>query len=254
MDVKLSVEAGVHEFAAQLCKAMGMFAYVVVGTVDESLNLVSYGGWAGTVPEDTVSRAPHVAYGKMGELILKSGGLNGQLVMTPTKGNGLSYGWMGAVAQNGLIVSVSKWAQEHDRLLALLALYNQVHLPLRLHHVGIRFPGAQAYEIESTLLESGMVLDVPGNHERTYFLMKEGYYRELQWLPDGPYDDARHWDFVTEDPAGFLSFVAAAYGTSRVFFDNIGEHDPVGVVWVTGSDNTMLGVMARKTWWNIEEG
>lgn len=66
------VEAGVHEFAAQLCEAMGVFAYVVVATVDESRDLV--------------------AYGKMGELVLIGGGLNGQLVMTPTEGNKLGYG------------------------------------------------------------------------------------------------------------------------------------------------------------------
>ncbi|MFC1722086.1 hypothetical protein ACFL0C_00375 [Patescibacteria group bacterium] len=245
--------SGTHQFATRLCEAMGVYAYVSVGNVSESQKVQSLGGWAGTLPVEVSSRAPHVAWGKLGELVLLDGGMNGRLVMTPTAGNDVGYGWMGAVAQNGLIVGVSKWAQEHDRLLALITLYNQIHHNLLLHHVGFRFPNQDAYTIENGVYRGGLVRNIPGDHDRTYFPIKGGFYREHQWFPEGPHDSARHWDFVTEEPEEFLWFVASAYDQEPVLFDDVEENDPIGMVWIAASsDGTKMGVMARRTWWTVE--
>ncbi len=242
-----------HEFAAQLCKAMGIFAYVVVASVEADRDMVAFGGWAGIVSEGNTSRAPHVAYCKMGELVLAGAGLDGKLVMTPVESNELSLHWMGGVALNGTIVAVSKMAQEHDRLLALLTLYDREVKSLKLHHVGVRFPDEETYRVNCAARENGMIRDVPGDHNRTYFPMEDGTYREHQWFPDGPHDVAAHWDFVTDDPDGLLNFIANAYGKGPVFFDDVGEHDPVGVVWISNKDCTeKIGVMARKVWWKVE--
>jgi len=134
----------------------------------------------------------------------------------------------------------------------LLTLYDREVHPLKLHHVGFRFPDAESYGANCAGRENGMVRNVPGDHYRTYFRTGESYL-EHQWFPEGPHDEAAHWDFVTEDPDGLLNFIAAAYGKGPVFFDDVGEHDPVGAFWVTGSDGTKIGVMARKTWWKVEE-
>ncbi|NMB69848.1 hypothetical protein GYA27_01425 [candidate division WWE3 bacterium] len=252
LEVLVLIARDVHGFASKLCSAMETYAYVAVASFDQAQNVISYGNWAGNVPNDIVSRAPHAAYGKLGELVLQRAGIDGKLIMTPTAGNDLSFHWMGAVAQNGFIIAVSKWAQEHDRLLALLTLYNYVHHTLKLHHVGYRFPNRKEYVIANSRFGNGIRLDAV-DHMRTYFPTEGDYYREHQWFPEGPYDEARHWDFVTDEPEDLLNFLAAAYGQSPVFFDDAGKNDPVGVVWVNAEDGTKLGVMARKTWWKVGE-
>lgn len=243
-----------HKFADRLCIALGDGAYVVVGAMTGNPNAaLTYGNWAGTVPEGTSSRAPHIAYGKFGELALLDGGRDGKLVMTPVAGNKQSFGWMGGVAQKGVIVAVSKWKPEHDLLLALLTLYNAVHQELILHHVGFRFPDHDSYEATNTVFQRGMSRPAE-DHERTYFRV-DAAYREHQFFPNGPKDNARHWDFVCNDPDAFLTWIAHAYDREPVFFDDVGLHDPVGVVWVQAEDGgSKLGVMARKTRWNVEEG
>lgn len=241
-----------YPFAQTLCEALGEFAYVVSGQVSDGKHeVLTYGNWAGSLPEGTTSRAPHIAYGKFGELVLLGGGSDGQLVMTPVPGNEKSYGWMGGVAQNGVIVAVSKWAQEHDRLLALLTLYNAVHEELTLHHAGFRFRSRESYEAANALFEGGMPRPAE-DHERTYFNMGV-YYREHQFFPGGPLDTARHWDFVCTKPEELLWFIAKAYGKEPIFWE-AGENDPIGVVWIQAeSDSSKLGVMARKALWKVEE-
>lgn len=245
-----------HEFAAQLCSAMGIFAYVVVASVKVDRDAVTFGGWAGSFPEGATvkSSAPQVAYCKMGELLLAGAGLDGTLVMTPVESNELSLHWMGGAALNGTIVAVSKLAQEHDRLLALLTLYDREIKPLKIHHVGIRFPDEETYRSNCAGHENAMVRDVPNDHNRTYFHTEYGYYREYQWFPNSPHDSSAHWDFVTDDPKGLLTFIANAYGIKPVLFGDGSERSPVGVVWISNKDNTKkIGVMARKTWWKVEE-
>lgn len=237
-----------HGFSVTLCESMGAFAYVAVGRVNEALETQVYGNWAGSVPVGTVSRAPHVAYGKLGELVLLGAGLDGKLIMTPTD-NDLGYGWMGAVAQNGVVVAVSKWAQQHDRLLALLTLYHAVHAPLELHHAGFRFPSLDAYQTENSLFRGGMERPAE-DHLRTYFPMRPGYYREHQFFPDGPQDRARHWDIVCPDPMDLLRFIAQAYGNEPVLWEP-GPHDPFGVAWIPDKDGDKLGVMARVAFWDV---
>lgn len=245
----------VRSFANGICDAMSIYAYMAVACVHFNNATFAHGGWVGTVPLGTKSRAPHVAYSKLGELVLLGGGSNGQLIMTPVEGNELSLGWMGAVAQNGTAIAVSKLAQEHDKLLALITLYHAIHNDLSLHHVGFRFEDFAAYTRENRLFRGGMVRNVPGDHDRTYFPLSGGRYREHQWFPGGPHDRGKHWDFVTEQPEDFLWFVARAFGKEPVIFEDSGANDPMGVVWVTAeSDGSKLGVMARRTHWVVENG
>lgn len=238
--------------ANTLCNALGEYAYIVTGEVGkQACEIQAYGNWAGNVPSGLQSRAPHVAYGKFGELVLAGAGVNGELVMTPVPGNEMSYKWMGGVAQNGFGVAVSKWAQEHDQLLALLTLYHCVHQDLHLHHVGFRFATHAEYEEANSHFMNGMVRPAE-DHERMYVNMGP-FYREHQFFPGVPRQSSRHWDFVCEQPKELLLFLAHAYNTEPVTWI-AGENDPIGVVWVqAGSDGSKLGVMARSKWWNIED-
>jgi hypothetical protein len=104
-----------HQFADVLCRAADKFAYVTVSKMLASKQAaLTYGAWAGKAPADIESRAPHVAYGKLGEMILLDGGreTSDNLILTPIVGSQMSYGWMGGAAINGVSVAVSKWAQE----------------------------------------------------------------------------------------------------------------------------------------------
>jgi len=256
MDAEVLIEQGAHRFTDRICRAMGLYAYTAIGTRDADGNVVVCAGWAGEVPQGVDSRAPHVAFGKLGELNIAGAGLDGNLIMTPIRNSKLGYGWigfgwMGGVAQNGLMVTVSKLAQEHDRLIALITLYNREHQNLQLHHVGVRFTSKALYEAANNR-PGGMVRNVV-DHDRTYYWCSEGYYTEYQWFPDGPHTDARHWDFVVSDPRRFLMFVANAYDQEPVFFDDASENDPIGVVWVTDEKGKKYGIMAREGWWQVEK-
>ncbi len=247
--------ADLHDFASNVCDTMGVFAYMSLANVTPDRYVSSFGGWAGLPMLGIQSRAPHVAFSKMGELILFGAGNDSRLIMTPVPGYESGLGWMGAVAQNGLVVAVSKWAEEHDRLLALITLYHAQYEKLTLHHAGFRFEDYAKFTVENRLFSGGLVRNVPNDHERVYFPLGGGRYREHQWFPDGPHDPARHWDFVTAQPANFLWFIARAYGQEPVFFEDSGENDPIGVVWVTAKeDGSKLGVMARRKHWVVENG
>lgn len=241
-------------FAEILCKALGEYAYVVVGFLlspGGSNQVLTYGNWSGIVPSDVDSRAPHIAYGKFGELVLANLGQDGELIMTPTPGNEQSYGWMGGVAQNRTGVAVSKWAEEHDKLLALLTLYNAVQDRLNLHHVGFRFPNRETYEDHNLQFKfTGGISRPAENHERVYFNLGK-FYREHQFYPGGPHDSARHWDFACCNPKDLLLFIAHAYGTEPSFWE-AGPNDPIGAVWIPDKKGNKLGVMARHYWWVVE--
>jgi hypothetical protein len=121
--------------------------------------------------------------------------------------------------------------------------------PLTLHHVGYRFPDLGSYHTECSLFREGIERPAT-DHSRMYFPV-EGHYREHQFFPNGPQDRARHWDFVTPDPRGFLRFIAEAYGQEPTFWE-YEENSPVGVVWIADKDGSQLGVMAREDWWKVE--
>ncbi|OGC70024.1 hypothetical protein A2415_01540 [candidate division WWE3 bacterium RIFOXYC1_FULL_39_7] len=242
-----------HSFANDLCTFMGWHAYVAVSAMlIKKHAALTYGAWAGTPPEDIESRAPHVAYGKLGEMILLDGarGNHGKLIMTPIEGNELSYGWMGACAVNGIAVAVSKWTQEADKLLALLTLYNAAKRPLTLHHVGRRFASQGAYDAANILQGVGMKRP-KADHERMYF-PRGGRYLEHQYFPNGLRVKSQHWDVQTPDPDDFLKFVAGAYNLQPELWEEEDPNDPRGVVWIDTGDEGPLGVMARESWWSVE--
>jgi len=244
-----------HNFADLLCDAAGLGAYVSLGQVAPNGNsIVSMGGWAGR--PDPSSRAPYIATAKLAELIWY--GKYEGLSLTPVPGLEISLGWMGGARYDNDIVAVSKWAQEHDRLLALVVLYSLTQ-ETRLHHVGYRFATEQ--EMRMNAAGHGTEpIEVPADdHLRLYRPVPDvrspygKYYVESQYFPEGPHSQAMHWDLVTQDPEGLLDFVARAYGVQPKFWE-AGENDPVGVVWVTAAkDGTIFGVMARSRFWEAEK-
>jgi len=216
--------------------------------------VVSISGWVGKVPSTPFDNSPAgVAHRKHAELVsLSYACKDDSLVMTPDTRSGFSLGWPGGVALDGIGVAVSGWPGVHDKLLALVILYNVLYGDLRLHHVGCRFAERSSFDAENDLF-AGMYADglvrPAADHERVYFQIGK-CYREHQFFPSGPKDGARHWDLVCPDPHGLLRFIAGAYGEEPTLWD-VGPNDPVGVVWVKAKDGKVLGVMARSTWWEV---
>ena len=221
-----------------------------MGQAGPKQTLVSIGGWLGGLPESE-SRAPAVAYAKLGELnIVSESGLS----MTPVPGYDLSLGWMGGVRREEILVGVSKWAQEHDKLLALLTVYS-AFFQTKLHHVGFKFESEAAMRKASS--DQGTeALEVPAaDHLRIYHKIENNlgnFYKEFQFFPDSPDGGAIHWDLITESPDLLLKFVAVAYGAKPIFWET-GANDPIGVVWIKPANGSApMGVMARSKDWKIE--
>jgi len=242
-----------HGFASLLCEALGRGAYVSLAqVVDDSF--ASVGGWAWQKP-DQPSRAPYAANAKVAELLYR--GASEGLSLTPIKGLELSLGWMGGARLDDLIVGVSKWSEEHDRLLALLVLYS-LQREVRMHHIGTRYPTEEEMYAASREIGLPPIVLPADDHQRIYHLVNAPhapngcFYREVQFFPDGPKDTASHWDLATDNPEDLLRFVAGAFGTEPVLWDDVGSDDPVGVVWVPDKQGLKLGVMARERWWDIE--
>jgi hypothetical protein len=174
------------------------------------------------------------------------------LVLTPT-GLTEGLGLAGAARLAGYTVGCSRWASEHDKLLALIVLYS-LQYEVRLHHVGTRFPTNQEFEEASAEFSDSPIYVSAPDHVRHYHhvespLSPNGeYWVEYQHFPSGPFTPAAHWDLATSNPHGLLLFVADAFEQKPVFFENPGKNDPVGVVWVTSSSGAILGVMARDRW------
>jgi len=245
-----------QRFTDFLCNVMGRYANVAITIKDlSSPEIFTIAGWAGNVPADIQSKAPFVALEKLAELLRVEAPPN-ILSMTPINNDPFSRGWMGAVGKGGVYVEVSKWAQEIDRLLALILIYHQVEEHLKLHHVGKRFSDRTLFEAEQKPLGDEDRLVYPeDDHERVYYTRVyrgRRYYRECQFFtePDS-YDNAIHLDFQTENPMKFLEFIANAYGMEPTALLTRDQNDPCGMVWISGKDD-VLGVMARKVWWRVE--
>ncbi len=237
------------ELAHLLCTAVQQHAFVTILKGGRSYFL-SVGGWAGDNPP-LDSRAPYASGAKALELLWKGAPRPGQLLCTPTDLS-LSLGWKGGVRNTDYIVGVSKWAEEHDLLLALIVLYG-LQQEVRLHHVGFRYASIDAYFAASKLLGAGV--DVPAkDHLRRYHRVESSltpngeYWQEIQFFPQGPHTRAVHWDIATSDPIGLLMHVANAFGTQPSFFADAGKYDPVGVVWIEGGDGKIMGLMTRDRW------
>jgi len=179
------------------------------------------------------------------------------LSLTPVPGLGeLSFGWMGGARLDSYIAAVSKWRQEHDRLLALILVYSMRN-PLALHHIGFRHKTEAAMLAASATLGPVPLSVPPSDHQRHYHLVADDraahgkYYIEHQCFADP--GESFHWDVVTPDPEGFLAFIAGAYGRKPTLWDDPGQNGPHGVVWVeAASDKSIMGVMARPRYWEIE--
>lgn len=235
------------KLAHLLCTAANMPASISLmqGTPNHYL---ATGGWVGPTPPKN-SRAPYAAGAKAFELLWKGAPRPGQVLCTPTD-LPIGLGWMGGVRNTDYIVGVSKWAQEHDKLLALIILYGLQH-HVTLHHVGFRYSSKATFYAASRLFGTNFV-DVPAlDHMRHYHhvvsdLSPVGeFWKETQYFPNGPHSKALHWDLATEDPIGMLNFVASAYGEKPVIFNDTNTNDPVGLVWVEAGNGEIMGLMTR---------
>ncbi|OGM28405.1 hypothetical protein A2801_02645 [Candidatus Woesebacteria bacterium RIFCSPHIGHO2_01_FULL_41_10] len=254
---KLDVLYRGQSFASTLCRALGRGAFIVLMQVNEDgEGFVSIGDWAGEKPS-VPSRAPFVANAKAAELFYAGKAVG--LCTTPIISFEMGLGWMGGARDTRLIVGVSKWAEEHDLLLAVLTLYAMQH-ETQLHHVGIRFPSEVSMRLASQGIKASP-LEVPAaDHMRIYHWMPSwhlatnGYYLETQYFPAGPQTEAYHWDLVTEDPVQLLEYVGSAFSITPELFDDSGANDPIGMIWIPDKEGNMMGVMARKDWWYVEQG
>ncbi|PIZ45811.1 hypothetical protein COY32_04640 [candidate division WWE3 bacterium CG_4_10_14_0_2_um_filter_41_14] len=238
-----------------LCQAYGKAVVIELMKVSPDQRFhISIGGWAGG-DIDPQSRATFVGPTKAAELLF-TGSATG-LSLTPTLGFVMGLGWMGGARWDEWIVAVSKLSEEHDRLIALIVLYALKYATI-LHHIGVRYPTLEEMMAASAAWGDGGITVPAVDHVRIYHLVDAPnspigkYWREFQYFPDGPITPATHWDVATADPVGFLRFVAGAYGTEPVLWDDAGPNDPVGVVWIPDSKGNVLGVMARPRWVAVE--
>lgn len=246
------------QLAHLLCVTYRQPAFVHLARVNPvTKGLVATGGWVGP-PFEGESVAPYAAQAKVAELFWygKSDGLS----LTPVEGFQYGLGWMGGARYNNDIVGVSHWHQEHDRLLALLTLYS-FNYEMRLHHGGFRHETEEAAReaAAKTAAARGVeVIEVPADdHLRLYVRIedernpKRYMYEEHQFFPNGPKTPAFHWDIATKAD-DLLVFVANAYGGTPVWMES-GDSGPIGLFWVRAEeDGSMLGIMARERWWDIE--
>lgn len=247
-----------HTFADLICHAytqvQGSPAFVALGVVKNGA-LVTYGDWAGGTPEGE-SQAPFVAMSKLAEMYLL--GQPAGLSLTPIPDFARGTGYMGGARWDDWISAVSKWRQEHDRLLALVLLY-AMRYETRLHHVGIRLPSEE--EMWAASVGLGVTaMEVPApDHQRLYHVFEDDraancvYYVECQWFPEGPHDTVSHWDFATHDPEQMLHWLAEPYGLEPTMWPDAGPNDPKGMLKVQAeSDKSVLVVMARDRWWEVK--
>ena len=243
----------VHTLGNLVCSAMKRQAYVSLMKVGpDGSSYISVGGWAGGQPTES-SRAPFVATSKAAEL-LYYGDRDG-LMLTPIPDFEFSTGWKGGARLGQDIVGVSKWAEEHDLLLALILLHFFVW-ETRLHHIGWRMQSKEAWqeacgkEAEAGFQDAHLPAD---DHLRMYFWHPDnrsgngGYHTEYQFFPDGPQTPAVHIDLAVGDPDRFLRFVANPFNLPPIIWDD-DPNGPYGAVWVTGKDGSIMGVMARDRW------
>ena len=217
------------------------------------------GTWVGEVPVGITSNAPLFAPEKMLELLRQPAPEPEVLVLTPISGYPNTTGLMGGarmiVGPRDLTIAVSKLAQEWDKLLAVCLIYDALVAPLRLHHVGFKYSTENEFIKAASLYAEGMARPAV-DHKRIYVPQKPGrshYYRELQLFPKGSTWEGgprKHWDYVTEDPDGFLWFVAKAFGQEPVFWDSE-VNSPIGMVAILDDHGNPLTVMARSKWWTV---
>jgi hypothetical protein len=248
-------------FANRMLFAMGIYAHVFVSlkTVDHQ-DTHTEAIWAGVTPTNDPSRAYWIAVRK-GMALMASPMLNTKpysLLLTPIEGMEEYMGGIRVLTEElDIAIAVSKLDQAHDRLIAGCIMYaylfqEDMEMPLTLHHVGTR--GTKDEFAHKIAEWGGNALVCPvSDHSRAYMHVGP-HYLEQQYFQNGPWDGARHWDFVANDPIHFLTFLAYLYETDPVLWD-AGKNDPIGMVSIMGenSPEVIFSVMARPKWWDVTE-
>ncbi len=212
-------------------------------------------GWAGGEPR-APSRGNFVGPLKALSLLLY-GPIRGQatVALTPTD-------WVfdpkfkGGIRINGItsyIAAGSAWGEIGDQLMAIIMMYTMSHNgELKLHHVGKQHPfrAEMFVAVRGDEQVTGREASWPtaSDHVRAYTLMDDGHYNEQTWRP-GQEEDSFHWDVETPNPEAFLTFVAKHLGVEVKWL--FAENGPVGVVWIVDGKHGRLGIMARKSHWEI---
>jgi hypothetical protein len=239
----------------RLCVGLGHPINLTVRARDPETGLVILiQKWVGNTrsPEIKNSGAHNVGLQKLLE-VQNIGIRPNHLVMSPQLNSPVTTKYMGSVRMvlSGMdfTASASHWKQEHDKLLAILVLYDALLGRITLHHTGFRYPTQNGYNKAREMFPEGRQL--PARDHQRWFTRDGDLRVEFQWFPEGPYDFARHWDIITKNPAEFLEFIAQAFNTNPKYWE-VGPNDPIGMVRIPArSDGSELNIMARGKRWKI---
>lgn len=249
-------------FANNMLFAMGIYAHVFISIKTVGHNDThTEATWVGVPPSDESSRAYWIAVRK-GMALLAAPMFNKvpySMRLTPVAEMEEYKGGIRVLTEElDITVAVSKLDQAHDRLVAGCIMYaylfqQDMEMALSLHHVGTRGTAPQFAHAIAEWADKALVCPA-GDHSRVYMHVGP-HYVEQQFFPNGLHDGARHWDFVTNDPAHFLEFLALLWGITPTLFNDAGENDPIGAVKVVGenSPEVIFSVMARAKWWDVTE-
>lgn len=253
---------GPVRFMNQLAHVRQQPFFAVLGLADyETQGAASFGLWLGTSHPIPNSEAAGVAFCKFGELVARGDpfGICTGPVATAEK---CSLKWKGAIRYGDKIIAVSKLAQQYDLMMAVLGMYAWIGNDVEIHHLGSRSASQREMIIEARRLAmlhgTHQLIRPAGDHERIYVpvpsenMLRGFYYHECQYDPQAPWGGVSHIDVVTPDPEGMLRFVAAAYGKQPTIWEDAEENDPIGSFFVSDDHDNLLGVMARRSFWDVE--
>lgn len=237
--------------AENLARAGGFTGFVAVAEVTSSYqrSFEMSGQWAGV----------EVRYDDWEMLLAPT------RILLPIWGNNLRFahdwangqpGYATRLGENVVGVAIGPKSLLQEAMISTLLCYSMEY-EVRLHHGGIRFATEDETLRSAFNYDSGGMLVKPAaDHLRIYFPvpndgMPGRHYREFQSATPGATVPSRHLDVATHDPVGLLELVATACETEAEFWDP-GPNDPVGAVWVTNSDGSEFGLMARGDWTAVE--
>ena len=262
IDVNMSPPqtVGAVRLMDQIAVARRQPFYAVMGIANyDTQTSGAFGAWLGTSYPDPASEAGGVAWAKYGELVSRGDPYG--ICTTPVATYKRSLGWQGGVRSGNEIVTVSKLSQEFDLMMALIGLYAFKGNDIQLHHIGRRFHSKKAMRKEAKRLamyhDSYQLVRPADDHERIYIPVPVPfapwvYCQEVQYDPSAPWSGVEHIDVCTPDPVGFLRFVAAAYKRQPTLWGDSEPNDPVGSFFMTDQRQYSLGVMARVSFWDVE--
>lgn len=245
------------DFAETVFGALGMFACIEVMILDANSPLfTSQARWVGDVPNNIISRAPHIVHLKTAEVV-RNLGIPGHRILTPVMRDAETTRMMGGAGIDQTAVACSKLSEEFDKFFAVLLLHHANTQKLRLNSVGFGFPDlASLAEADQRLKNFSLGVGKAAGND-AFFRMGESspehYYRR-NYLATEAKDCEMHIDFVASRPAELLWDMSSAFNTEPTMTAQKQErHSLVGELWIQDIRKQRLGIRAYGNWWNPEE-